>query len=142
MTTAADKLGQAHGREIASTYDALGRLVHWHDSVTGLQETMTYDAVGNRVGLKGSAPNANVGHGTDFDAAGRVVALRENGMVVATYTYDAGGNRATIAEADLHAYGSRRWAPGLPTRFKPLNGEQINHTPFEPNGNLLFLAFH
>jgi YD repeat-containing protein len=101
VTTAADKLGQAHGREIASTYDALGRLVHWHDSVTGMQETMTYDAVGNRVGLTGSGPNANIDHGTDFDAAGRVVALRENGMVVATYTYDAAGNRATYTAGEV-----------------------------------------
>jgi YD repeat-containing protein len=95
VTTLADAQGQVHQRDVRTSFDALGRMVHWEDSATGMQETATFDAVGNRLRLQGSGPGATVDHGTDFDGAGRVVALRENGAVIASYTYDAAGNRAT-----------------------------------------------
>lgn len=71
-------------------------MTYWRDSVTGLEETITYDNVGNRTRVEGNNNGAaGVDHVTEFDAAGRVLTLRDHGAVIARYTYDAAGNRAT-----------------------------------------------
>lgn len=95
VTSTADIFGSVHTRQLDTAYDALGRMTHWKDQVTGLEETITYDNVGNRIRVQGSGGGADVDHGTGYDAAGRVTALRDHGAVIASYTYDAAGNRAT-----------------------------------------------
>jgi YD repeat-containing protein len=90
-----DVEGHSHDRSVENQFDALGRLTHWRDSVTGLEETISYDAVGNQTRVQGSGGGTSVDHATEFDAANRVITLKNNGGVVGSYTYDAAGNRST-----------------------------------------------
>ncbi|WP_426165686.1 LysM peptidoglycan-binding domain-containing protein [Pseudoduganella sp. R-34] len=84
-----------HNRMLAYRFDELGRMTYWKDSVTGLEETISYDEVGNQVRVQGNGGGTSVDHGTDFDGAGRVIALRNSNAVVGHYTYDAAGRRST-----------------------------------------------
>ncbi|MFB9244864.1 hypothetical protein ACFFXZ_24725, partial [Massilia antarctica] len=92
--------GRAHNRALDYAFDAMGRMTHWKDAVTGMEETITYDGMGNQVRVQGSGGGTAIDHGTVYDAAGRVEHLLNGGAVVGTYTYDPSGNRSSYRQAN------------------------------------------
>lgn len=79
-----DFLGQtvtSKGAEVYRSndgYDDGGRIVRWHDTAEGVSSDRTFD----------------------YDDAGRLVEVREtgSGTVLATYAYDANGNRTRVLD--------------------------------------------
>ncbi|MCY0916351.1 LysM peptidoglycan-binding domain-containing protein [Massilia antarctica] len=100
VSGAVDIEGRAHNRALDYAFDAMGRMTHWKDAVTGMEETITYDGMGNQVRVQGSGGGTAIDHGTVYDAAGRVEHLLNGGAVVGTYTYDPSGNRSSYRQAD------------------------------------------
>nr|WP_229522336.1 LysM peptidoglycan-binding domain-containing protein [Massilia antarctica] len=100
VSGAVDVEGRAHNRALDYAFDAMGRMTHWKDAVTGMEETITYDGMGNQVRVQGSGGGTAIDHGTVYDAAGRVEHLLNGGAVVGTYTYDPSGNRSSYRQAN------------------------------------------
>src|SRR5262249_54661809 len=88
-------------RNVTYSYDGLGRMSSWSDSVTGKNLSYAYDAVGNQVRVNGSD---GVDHHYSFDANNRVTQILQGAStLVAAYTYDAAGNRKTFNDGSATA---------------------------------------
>ncbi|MGH9150839.1 MAG: phospholipase A2 [Acidimicrobiales bacterium] len=92
VTTVADTAGGVT-TTITTVTDLLGRTVSYTDA-GGRTTTSTYDQAGR------PTATANAAHGwssgMDYDAAGRPTVQRLDGAVVATATYDGGGQLASV----------------------------------------------
>ena len=93
---------------IAYSYDALGRRLT--ESFNGYIKTSGYDAAGRRISL--TLPGSVLTIAYDYDTAGYMTAVRENGAtsglgVLATYGYDSLGRRTSITRGNgtVTSYG-------------------------------------
>ncbi len=90
------KLG---GVEDHYDYDQFGQVTRYQASANGtvlLSRDYTYDLIGHIVGVTESSGGATIRHGYQYDAAGRLSQVTTNDAVVATYQYDANGNRTHV----------------------------------------------
>lgn len=136
LKTATNELGKASNFE----YDALGRQTEVADPLNHTTHS-TYDAAGRLI----SSTNANgVVIGYEYDALGNLTAVIENyrpGMpgndstnVRTEYTYDAGGQRRTIKDANGHITSFTYFDTGLvETETDPLN--HIWRYTYDKGGN-------
>lgn len=98
-----------HDRDITYAYDAVGQMVRWADSRTGLHLSYLYDAAGNLARTytdagydpenQGLAANERfIDHWYSYDGNNRVRQIRQGNTLLATYGYDAAGNRTSYSD--------------------------------------------
>lgn len=103
----------AHDRNVSYSYDALGQMIRWADSVTGLHSNTQWDAAGNQhrvytdVGYdpknENSANDPNfryIDHVYSYDGNNRATLITQRGVDWRAYGYDAAGNRTIYTEYD------------------------------------------
>ncbi|QMW22455.1 RHS repeat domain-containing protein [Sandaracinobacteroides saxicola] len=91
------RFGSTSGAGISSTYDTLGRLTSTTSTMGGFTRTLQYQLdVGSRR-TRLTFPDGNF-FSYDYDAAGRLTAIRENGgAATASFSYDGFGRRSATA---------------------------------------------
>ncbi|MBV1790856.1 hypothetical protein KQ940_22585, partial [Marinobacterium sp. D7] len=97
----------AHERSIRYEYDAIGQMVRWIDSVTGLHTNYQWDSAGNLHRAytdQGYDPDSDgldattrfVDHLYRYDGNNRVIQIDQRGALESQYSYDAAGNRVMV----------------------------------------------
>ncbi|MEM7127006.1 MAG: RHS repeat-associated core domain-containing protein [Chloroflexota bacterium] len=91
--------------DVSYTYDALGRITNLSETIQGEETTYVYS----------------------YDAANRLESVTQNGTIIASYTYDANGNRLT---------GPNGFSGTYDDQDRLLSDGTASYT-YQPNGELL-----
>ena len=86
----------------ANTYNGYGELASDSASVSGnslFSESLTRDLAGRIIEKQVATPAGTITYGYHYDNAGRLSYVTQNGVTIASYTYDANGNRTKVTTA-------------------------------------------
>jgi RHS repeat-associated protein len=116
------------------TYDTFGAPVSFTATAAGgavYASVLTRDAIGRVVSLSETVGGATHVRTYAYDAAGRLLAVQQDGVLVATYTYDANGARLSrgdasgVVNAAVYDAQDRLVQYGSTVFTHSLNGERL-----------------
>jgi RHS repeat-associated protein len=142
------------GVTTSQSYNAFGELQSFsaaHAGASLFGYTLSYDKGGRITSKVETVTGQSTTWGYGYDAAGRLASVTQNGSVIATYGYDANGNRtqqggATVASVDAqdrllsHGNASYAYTANGSLKQRTQAGQSTNYA-YDGFGNLKSVVF-